>query len=175
MKYLKVYESFNQESVNDLIVYHGGENILTDDNLIDKPLFTTNELESVNWYLRRSGDISWLTTMSITINNPLTCNNKEEFKNKWIPIIDESGINYSFKDYGQGWSFESYDIIKNGGYIENNINDLIYIDKFVEIAKKNGYDGIIGYDTMENYTIKIFIPFYKRNIKIISSERIQFH
>jgi len=165
------------EGVNNLVVYHGGYTKLNNDGIMDYPMFTTNDIEVAKWYAYRSldsGDSPWLTKMVITIQNPLTCDSKMDFKNKFIPILDEAGIDYEFKEneYGVGWYFESYDILDNGGYIENNVFDLVYIDKFVEVAKKHGYDGMIGDDPLTNDVIDVFIPFYKRNIKVISSEII---
>lgn len=128
------------------------------------------------WYVERckeSNQNSYLTTLKVIINNPIPISNKSDFKNYWIPILDEAEIKYKFNEYkGGSWAFESYDILKHGGYIENNINDLIYVPSFLEVAKKYGYDGIINTDELTNESIEILIPFYKENIKIICEELI---
>lgn len=179
MKHIKSFKIF-ENNINGVEVYHGGGNMLTDDNLLDKPIFTTTDLDAAEWYSDRASDgvesdgvelDCWITKMIVSISNPLTCDNKMDFKNKWIPILDEAGVDYTFGEDDHGWWFESNDIIKNGGYIECNIYDLVFIDEFLEIAKKHGYDGITGYDELSNYDIEIFIPFYKKDIKVISSER----
>jgi hypothetical protein len=55
--------------------------------------------------------------------------------------------------------------------MDDNINDCIYIPRFVEIAIKHGYDGIYGYDLMGSGLVEVYIPFIKNNIKVLKTER----
>ncbi len=156
---------------NGIITYHGGEYELTNENIKDEGLFTTPDKESAMWYVERAD--GWLTKMIVDIKNPLTIKNGNDFKKLWIPILDDTNIDYEFNDAGKhGWVFKSYDIIKHDGSGEYNIFDLIYIDEFVDSAKKHGYDGIVGWDVMFNYDIPIYIPFYRKNINIIDSVKL---
>jgi hypothetical protein len=165
---MKNYLEFIKEDNNDVIVYHGGSAKLTNDNINDV-VFTTPNKEDALWYSYNRG--GWLTKMIITIKNPLECNNKSDFKNKWIPILNDADINYDFKELpNDSWEFYSIDIQKYSPYEGENFYDLVYIPKFVESAKKFRYDGIKGYDVLSNEAIPIYITFSKESINVISSE-----
>ena len=151
------------ESVGDgIIVYHGGDE-LTDDNIRDGGIFTTNK-QGAMWFVNnRIEEGSWLTKMMIKIENPLT---EKDFEKKWLPMLDEAGIEYTFED----GEFNCQAIVDNGGYMEWNTVELFYIKSFVDVALKHGYDGIVGWDELDNYNIKVYIPFLKKNIRIIESK-----
>jgi len=161
IKEFKIFESIN----DGVVVYHGGDE-LTDNSIKDGGIFTTNNKKAAMWFVNNRIEYgAWLTKMMIKIENPLTEKNKG-FENKWIPILDEAGIDYTFEN----GEFYCLDIIKNGGYMEWNYLELFYIKEFVDVAIKHGYDGIIGWDVLDNYNIKVFIPFLKKNIKIIENK-----
>lgn len=170
---IKKFDNFNiNENSNDgVIVYHGGGEELTDENLKDGPIFTTsNRQEAIDYAIERG---NWLTKLRVKIVKPLTLNNKIDFKQKWMPLLDEANIDYNFKEYGKdGWDFNCEEIEANGGYTSDHIFDLVYIPSFVEVAKREGYDGIIGEDPVANYTITVYIPFSKSNVDVLKSEHI---
>ena len=161
--YTKFEDYITENKSHSVIVYHGGELPLSNNTLKESPIFFTTNLESAKWYADRAseGGEGYLITAKVSIRKPLTCDNLIEFKQKWIPILDDSNIDYTLEedDDGRGWSFESSDIIGNGGYEETNIFDLSFIPNFVKTAKYYGYDGIVGDDTFERYDIKVYIPF----------------
>jgi len=150
--------------------YHGGNKKL---NKIKPGIFTTTSIKGSLWYIHRVlniNKIAYLTKFKIRYNNPLTINNINDFVTKWEPILKNTNIKYNFNKYSDNsWSFESNDILKNGGYVENNVFDLIYIKEFIEETIKQGYDIIIGYDTLENYDIPVYIPLNINNIKILKN------
>ena len=169
---MKTYLEFIKENTsNEITVYHGGSGKITNDNL-KGIIFTTSSKKDAMWYVVERGN--WLTTLNIIIKKPLTCGSKNDFINKWIPILEDANINYEFKDLtDDSWDFYSSDIDKHSPYDGySNYYDLVYIPHFVESAKKFGYDGIQGWDIIANYEIPIYISFYKENINVISSEYI---
>ena len=157
------------ETINDgVIVYHGG-NKLTNDNIKDGGIFTTTDKKSAMWYIYGNTEEGrWLNKMIVKIENPLTIKNKEDFKNNWIPILDEAKVDYTFEedDNGFGWSFEYID----NDYQKENKLDLVYIKKFIDVAIEHSYDGIIYWDQLTNGQIMVYIPFLKENIKILDSK-----
>lgn len=160
IKFFKIFELNNK----GVVVYHGG-NKLTNDNIKDGGVFTTTDKDGAMWYIHNNSGDNWLTKMIVNIQNPLTCKNKKDFKEKWIPILDESKIDYTF-DEDNG----IFEFISDGFHIQENMNDLVYIKEFVNVAIKHGYDGIINWDSLPNGQIMIYIPFFKRSIIVIDSE-----
>ena len=161
MKYLKLFEDY--ENGNGVITYHGGENELSIDNFKEVGIFTTTDKEAAIWYSYRAE--GFLTTLEINLKKPLPNYGKEDFKDKWKPILDEVGIDYTFEEDedGKGWFIElpEYD---------DNLFDLIYNEEFLNAVKKHGYDGMTGWDTMFRGSIEVYIPFYKKCVKIISNQ-----
>jgi hypothetical protein len=156
-----------------ITTYHGGYKSLNINDL--KPgIYTTSDINGAMWYINRNlekNEKAWLTTLSIKYSNPLSLYNKSDFKKYWIPILNNTNIKYTFKEYDDdSYSFESSDIIKNGGYIENNPFDLIYIDEFLMNVINYNYDIIIGYDILINYDIPIYIPLNINNVKILKND-----
>ena len=158
MHYIKLYEDFK----TSVITYHAGREPLEKSKL--KPgIFTTTDYDGVMWYAERASDNNneaYISTMELRPNNPLMCRNHTEFEEKWIPILDQLDFDYKYEkpsgEYG-GWSFFSTDIIKHGGYLEDNIYDLIYVDGFKDKCLELGYDCIYGHDVLSNYEIEVYI------------------
>jgi hypothetical protein len=177
---MKTFKQFIFENKNnDIIVYHGGDK-LTNSDIKNNGLFTTPDKNGAMWFVQRKkeiGEIGWLTKLKVIINNPLTDKNKEDFKKNWIPILNDANIEYEFEEEvnGVSWSFQCDEILTTGKGSENNIWDLLYIDRFLKTAIKFGFDGMIGYDVLEMSEILIYVPFLKKNINIISSEKILDH
>jgi hypothetical protein len=157
--YFKIFESIN----DGIIVYHGGDE-LTDDNIKNGGIFTTPNKKDAMWFVNnRIEEGAWLTKMIVKIETPLI---EKDFNKKWLPMLDEAGIKYTMNN----GEFYCPDIIENGGYMEWNTAELFYIKEFVDVALKHGYDGIIGWDVLDNYSIKVYIPFLKKNIKILEKQ-----
>jgi hypothetical protein len=167
MKYLK---RFNEHITNDVKTYHGGGYL--DNNTIKGVIFTTTNKSAVEeFYVDRGG---YLTEMMVKINHPLTIEDGYQFQKIWLPLFDEAGVKYEFdvKDevvlgeiYKGVWSLDYLNVKGRGG----DVLDVIYYEKFIEAAKKHGYDGIIAEDTFFQTTCEVYIPFYKENINVISS------
>lgn len=172
MKYIKLFEDFKSE----LIVYHGGSKLTNDS--IRSPIFTTPIPQLANWYAsmrEEYGENPWISTLKIKINNPLI--SKKKNFDMWIPILDELGIEYEYNPDGiEGQYFTCKYIVQyTEGFMDDNINDCIYIPRFVEIAIKHGYDGIYGYDLMGSGLVEVYIPFIKNNIKVLKTERFDWN
>ena len=177
MKYFKLFEEYLLlESENEAVVYHGGPEKLTNDN-VKGVIFTTTDKEGALWYVDRASDEEggWLMTMKVKLKNPLTITCKEDFLEKWAPLLKDANIKYEYKDLDGSWSFDCDEITDNGGYDTTNLLDLIYIKAFIEAAKKHKYDGIRTWDVLENGEIEVFIPFYKESITVLKSEKIKTH
>lgn len=159
-------------SSNIMISYHGGKE-LSNNNIKDGGLFTTINRDDAIYYVDRMDRGSgWLTKMEIIINKPLICFTKEDFKNYWVPILEESNIEYYLdeeEDMPELWTLQCDEILKTGQGSENNPVDLIYIKKFYKNVVKLGYDGIIGNDLLDDSDIIVHIPFFKKNINVLSS------
>lgn len=174
-------------AVGDLVVYHGGTE-LSNDDIKDGGIFTTTSKSGAGWYANEFGD-KWVTTMKITINKPLFIDldpDDLETESVWSKLIEESGIeteidgstpfglvflikNPDNKDE-MYWSYDTGGL--NGYRWTENALDLIFDKNFVKTCLKYGYDGIISSDELHNSSLEVYIPFLKKNINIISSERI---
>lgn len=165
---LHTFENFIKENKEEgVITYHGGEYITND--TVRVPLYTTTDLWAVeDFYLGRGG---YLTTCRVNLKNPLQIENKDDVERDWLPILDELGVDYEYKDDEYGWKFESKDIPSNG--LNDNINDVIHIPGFVEKAIEKGYDGINTWDTFFQGSIRIYVPFKKESIEVISSKKVR--
>jgi hypothetical protein len=164
MKHLFIFEDFNNHSIKDLKVYHGGGYL--DNHNIKACIFTTTDKQIAKEYIHLNSNdkFNFLTTLLVTINNPLS---SQDFEKKWLPILDEINFKYDFEKHSDGsHSFEAK------GIDYGNIFDLIYLPQFVETCLKYGYDGLIGDDIYFQSSIPVFIPLLKENILVISSEKL---
>lgn len=170
MIYLEAFETH----LNEIITYHGGGEEITNESL-NPVIFTTTNENAAAWYAagrftQDSDYRGWLTKFIINFKTPLKLNGSSDMKNKWLPILDDAKIKYNFNDNGRGWYLK---IIDEDIDIDSDfLYDIVYLDKFVETAKKHGYDGIIGYDAMFQSSIKIYIPLIKNVITLIESEEM---
>ena len=185
MIYLK---KFNENIDNGILVYHGGGK-LSNKNIRGVIFTTTEKWATLHYITGGVGRDGYLTTMNVKITNPLTLENSKIFEEKWLPLLKEAGIKYEFYIKGETDMYmknnintiilndQRYKNYKKGDwYVDyekyDGTFDIIYNKNFIKVAKKHGYDGIIGYDTFFQGDIEIYIPFYKENIDVISSEKL---
>jgi hypothetical protein len=169
---IKTYEQFTNK--NTIKVYHGGDSKITNEN-IKLPIFTTSDKNGAEWYTNRGipSKSDWMTTMEVSLNNPLNLSEPGHFEKKWIPIIKDAKIDYDMVDDGYGEIFHCDEISEYSDYDGSNPLDLVYIPRFVEEAKKRGYDVIFAFDVLFQDEIPVYIPFYKNNINVLSSTQTQ--
>jgi hypothetical protein len=179
MKHITPFALFELFSLVKKTVWHGGK-LLT--NIKDSSLFTTTDMNVAGFYA--NGCSGYVTELEITYKNPLTLYSKAEFESKWIPIMDEVGIEYTYTFSKDEWTFKSEELNRMD-LIEANPYDMLYIKRFEDAVKSKGYDCVTGYDGFLHYdssflddsvptdknqnAIDIYVPLYKKDIKIITA------
>ena len=136
--------------------YRGGKEL---DPNSGEPLFFTTDKSGADWFTAEKGGAT--SQYAIQPKNPLSIDSKEGLQ-EYFRIAKESGVDFNVTgepfDMVKGWRFESGDIPKYSPYEGENVADMLYIPKFRESLKANGYDAITFSDVLENTEIPAMVP-----------------
>lgn len=134
-------------------------------------LSTTKDGSELYRSLRGTED-GELKEFDVNITNPFVINGKDGAM-KFIDLIRRAGFDVKIKDGENGWSidYESTKPIRdNSPYEGDNLNDWMYVPEVREQLKKEGYDGIKGFDVFGNGDIEILVPVSSGQLKQTSPE-----
>ena len=108
----------------------------------DKPIFFTRDSNDAEWFKNErqvEGKGGEIHAASIKLSNPAHLRDL-------MAVVNET-------------KSTAEDIQSNSPYDGENIVDYLYVPKVREELKKKGFDGFVGFDTLENKSIEIAVPF----------------
>ena len=146
--------------LNELTVYHGSES--APKGRFRMPLFLTPSKHGASWYAREHaghGRTGVLVTGELNIKNPLEAHGHGLYK-KMLDIATYAGIRYKKDPHFQ------CDEIDEAGHSGTNINDLVYLPKFQQELKRQGYDSVHTHDELVGASIEIYVIFKPSQFKV---------
>lgn len=164
-------EAASGESDGGLKGYHYSMN-KTEGAMKDPVFLSTTKDGSELYRSLRGTEDGELKEFDVNITNPFVINGKDGAM-KFIDLIRRAGFDVKIKDGENGWSidYESTKPIRdNSPYEGDNLNDWMYVPEVREQLKKEGYDGIKGFDVFGNGDIEILVPVSSGQLKQTSPE-----
>lgn len=143
-----------------LRVYHGTG--AGDFNQFDVPAFFSEERAGAEWYTEERGEENpRVIEAYLSISNPLDITTKEGDQ-LLVQIAQDAGVEVETLD---GWFESAPEVAEHSPYEGINSFDLAYIPKVRAALVAAGYDGIKGWDTLENTEIPVWIALNAGQIK----------
>lgn len=122
------------------------------------PAFFTTDKAGAEWYLTGRGDGNWsVAEATISFTKPFVIEDKDSAM-AFIDIARKAGIAVTVDEDEYGWGFNSPEIEKHSPYDDvTNYLHLVYIPAMRAQLRKEGYDGVQAWDTLENTEIPVYI------------------
>ena len=150
------------EDGNPLKVYHGTGKGKFDS--FETPAFFTPKKSGAEFYTGRGGKTPTLYETYLNITNPFRLENKADM-DKFLELLRRAGVtvDVTTTEYGDSWV--SPDIRAIGHEADNGF-DYVYLPQVQRQLEAEGYDGMMGWDYMDNYEIPIWVAFNADQIRV---------
>jgi hypothetical protein len=148
--------------LSEITVYHGSE--AAPKGKFKMPLFLTPNKNGASWYAREhagAGRTGVLVTGELNVKKPLEAYGYGLWK-KMLDVAQYAGIRFKNDPYFQ------CDEISDAGHSGSNIGDLVYLPKFQQELKRQGYDSVHMSDELVGSSIEVYVIFKPSQFKITS-------
>ena len=139
---------------------------------LNSPAFVATSPDFANWYAEERGDG---TVYDVEIDPSkmldLTQNPRAQTI-QWLQDMQGDGIAVNLSgdtrpDGTGAWTFESDLIRQNSPYDGGNVLDLVYAPEVQGWLERNGYDGVAGFDTLENTEQPVYAVVNTQSAKLL--------
>lgn len=139
---------------------------------LNSPAFVATSPDFANWYAEERGDG---TVYDVEVDPSkmldLTQNPREQTI-RWLQDMQRDGVAVKLsgdtRPSGTGaWTFESDLIRQNSPYDGGNVLDLVYAPEVQGWLQRNGYDGVVGFDTLENTEQPVYAVVNTQSAKLL--------
>lgn len=153
--------------LKEIKVFHGTS--LHHAKELNPPIFVTPNKKGARWFAinRNEDGVGQILEGELNVKNPLDITRSDGYKTL-LDIAAKAGIEYTEDPY-----FECDEIAKHSHYDGSNPTDLVYVPSFVEQLKKDGYDSLRTWDTLENGEIEAYVLFDAKQFKITGSSKVE--
>ena len=157
------------ENGEPLVLYHGGTRLIGPARV---PFFMTAERDGAEWFSQDRGDgAGEITPVHASIQNPFMLDAAEDVR-AFVRLAREAGaeIDATLDETTDGWEFHSPTIAEHSDNEGTNPLDLVYVPAVREALERAGYDGVAGYDTLENTDIRVFVALRPEQVRPVGGD-----